>query len=364
LTGLSNNRATFFSIAIFLSYGGAIGLGHLKRMLSLARALDISGYSVVFLTNRTSAVDDSLIHEQGFSEVVCQSSQTPSNDFTSSVVQTLKQHPLIQSLIIDDYSIGLEFENAVIDAGYKVIAIDDIQRRHAAGLIVDTKWRGKVKTGLAYQGLVPDSCRCLLGPKYYLFDTSYSGCANVRSNHGQKGRSFSIIISLGGVPDLSLLKKIVEDLSHSVAVYADMSICPVLGSQTEGVDDFLVFCDSLGIESIQNAASLQEYYQSADIFVGAAGGSVYEAMLCGIPAVTFILADNQKQDKQLFEDIGHEHHFNQYYDECRDQILGRVISICNNYDNALLSLETFKQYYDGRGVYRVAKMVAEYDQQQ
>ncbi len=186
---------------------------------------------------------------------------------------------------------------------------------------------------------------------------------DIKKNVSNIDKSFVLLISLGGMPNLRLLRKVVEALIAEVFPFIDIDIRPVVGSQSEGLDTFQKFCHQHSIIPVQHASSLRNYYQTSDLFIGAAGGSIYEAMLCGIPAVTFVVADNQKQERSFFEEIGHPHHFNEHFDDCRDEIIDRVIAICKDYAGALGALSLFRDYYDCQGVYRVANSIYEYDQE-
>jgi UDP-2,4-diacetamido-2,4,6-trideoxy-beta-L-altropyranose hydrolase len=346
------------SISIYLSYGGSIGLGHLKRMLSVAGELKTEGYTVYFLTRKLSPDNTSIITAQGFIESNLVSTQEDS--LAQCIVATLKNAPSVETLIVDDYAVSESIEIAVIDAGYRLVVVDDLMRRHQAGMVIDSKWRGEGETQRAYDGLVPVSCKCLLGPNYYLFDPAYCDEVDIVEKVGPQD-CLSILLSLGGMPDLVLLKQIAKELLIAISPHYAIDIIPVVGAQKKGVEPFLQFCDEYNLKPVVEANSLRDHYRSSDLFVGAAGGSIYEAMLSGIPAVTFILADNQWQECALFEEIGHNHHFNRHYAVCKEEIFTRIIEIFSAYEQSVELLETFRNYYDCMGVKRVAQSILEYD---
>ncbi len=85
-----------FSVAIYVGFGGDVGLGHLKRMMSVAAALEERGYRVLFLTKRLSVGDETIITDHGFGEVNVLPAMNDGQQLTPSIVDVLRKHGSIK----------------------------------------------------------------------------------------------------------------------------------------------------------------------------------------------------------------------------------------------------------------------------
>ena len=94
-------------------------------------------------------------------------------------------------------------------------------------------------------------------------------------------------------------------ISRNLNVFFEYSFHFVVGSANqdkEAIDEI-----SKNIEIIQihnNVKKMRDLMLSCDIAVSAAGSTLYELCACGIPTITYSLADNQIPAAKAFGDIG------------------------------------------------------------
>jgi len=128
-----------------------IGLGHVVRCLVLARELKSHGHSIRFAVRVQNGDSVGWIRSQGFN--VCE--LPASKEFVipksnSEYASWLKVHieldadQLISAVkctdlvIVDHYALGVEWEYEVKNRlNCKIVAIDDLVRKHHAELIID-----------------------------------------------------------------------------------------------------------------------------------------------------------------------------------------------------------------------------------
>ena len=101
---------------------------------------------------------------------------------------------------------------------------------------------------------------------------------------------------------------------------------------------------------------------SADIAVSAAGSTLYEICACGVPLVTYIIADNQIKGAEAFEKLG-------LAVNCGDirkitnpvgKIMTAVKNLADDYQLRHKTGENMQQIIDGHGADRIARNILIY----
>src|SRR6266849_7985711 len=110
------------TVAIRAHGGDRIGLGHIRRCLSLAQALSRQGVAVKFITNKDKAVED-LVRENDFGVKQVESG----TDFEQT--QTAFEHWKASALLVDSYDIGADYLSRIRSHVGLLIAIDDLGNR-------------------------------------------------------------------------------------------------------------------------------------------------------------------------------------------------------------------------------------------
>ena len=137
----------------------AIGAGHLKRCLKLAEDLKYKTKDIIFITKNLKGNFNKLINEKKFKLVLIKNNKSTSDlNETKKVCKKLK----INFLIIDNYTIGINWEKKIRSSVEKLIVIDDFtKKKHYCDLIFNNlknKNSKKTKnfTGLEYV-IVPNN---------------------------------------------------------------------------------------------------------------------------------------------------------------------------------------------------------------
>lgn len=331
-----------------------LGIGHLMRMKWLAKALIARHQNVIFFLDRCEeAVREKIsdlscaIHQididiHGYSEVV-----------DAQVCIDLLQKNQCSCLIVDSYWLGIAFEKQVTEQGFELIVFDDLEREHQCDKLFDQKWQGS-DTQQRYQQKVPEYCQRLLGPKYCLLAPDYQqGEHRLTSEAKQQ----TILFSLGGGGDLSLIAELVEQLLASTS-QSDVIYQVVIGPQAINTKSIQALASQESrLELLVNPQSLQSYYRCADLFVGALGTSLYELAACKTPALTFSIADNQHNDILDLQDLGHYFHINQFERKEISQFVRVIETLLANSSRVRALRENSAIELDGKGAERVADIL-------
>jgi len=288
-------------VAIRVKIGKFTGIGHLARMLHLAKQLNSNDKKVIFILDVNYAELEK--YTQDYQTFYLYSNKTPfvgQKDDAKLSIDILKKFD-IDTVIVDSYELNYEWEDTIKHANYKLIVVDDIQRKHNCDIIIDQKWNGKKDTFTRYDNLVPINCIKLLGPKYSIIDPQYSKIKKQLQNKPK------LMLSLGGGGDLTILYDLTVDLLNILE--KNIEILVVIGPLSTNKEKFfeLVKKDKR-VQTIQNTNSLYEYYSKTSFFVGSLGTSLYELASLKKPALTFSMVENQENNIRDLEDYGHYLH--------------------------------------------------------
>ena len=159
-----------------------IGSGHLMRCLTFAERLHKSeDANITFITRDLEGNLIDLIKLQGYSVFVLPRSADERKDLcgyeawltvdketdAAETETVLREMPWIDFLIIDSYAIDAVWERKIRPHVRKIVVIDDLANRvHDCDILLDQNFYLDKDT--RYNGLVPESCRCFLGPQYVL----------------------------------------------------------------------------------------------------------------------------------------------------------------------------------------------------
>lgn len=344
-------------IFIRTNASSSVGIGHLMRMIHLAREFSNQGYAVTFLLDKhqphiTKYTEHfNVFYLYSLSKDISLFSET---DDAHRCLQILKTES-VDLVIVDDYRLGCQWEDIIITYGYRIAVFDDMcDRTHNCDFLIDPKWCGSQASSQRYQNLVPARCQRLLGPSFCILSAEYRNRKPLNDP-----KQFTILLSVGGGGDLSQISELIENLL-TLAGENDRNFClfPVIGPlalNSEKIFD-LASTDSR-IQPITNATSLYQYYINTSLFVGALGTSLYELSALSIPALTFSLSSNQENDIFALEDFGHYLHIPASETLC-SKSLAKLILILRNQINRVQKLRDRSLLkIDGCGTQRIVEFL-------
>ena len=334
-----------------------IGIGHLSRCRRLAKNL-LNKYNIVFIVDSA----DSFISEYLKDFIVCEI-YTIGRFFTNEkndaklCVEYLKGKS-ISCIVVDDYRLSIKWERFISNLKRPIIVIDDQNKnKHHCDLLVDSTWEGD-KTYDRYKSLVNKKTFCLLGVKYLLIDEKH-GLNNKNDSFVKDNNKVRLLLSLGGGGDLSILMSLAEFLVNNKPQDVQYLIRIVVGPYSYNISKLRLFSsDNDGVDLVENQDGLFDYLYSTDLYIGTSGGTLFESLSLRIPAVTFSISNNQKNDIENFESLGHYFHLDSI--DCTD--FGLLSDLVKE---MVSQYERVKRLYsrspnvkiDGRGVIRVSKAI-------
>ncbi|MBB3297575.1 UDP-2,4-diacetamido-2,4,6-trideoxy-beta-L-altropyranose hydrolase [Rhizobium sp. BK077] len=287
-----------------------IGAGHVMRCLTLANTLKANGYRCVFaarfmLESLGRLIEDAghiLVRLDGGSENVTDGEPVLSHAGWLGVAQEadadqcllLRRSGQWSWIVVDHYAIDFRWEKRLRPFCDRLMVIDDLgDRVHDCDLLLDQNLgTGEQK----YAGKVPANCRLLLGPGYALLRPEFAELRHYSLARRRTPQLQQLLITMGGVDRNNVTSDILEALKRS-PLSPSCQITVVMSSQSQWLRGVRNLARSMPWPARVrvDVTDMALLMADSDLAIGAAGGSAWERCCLGLPSLTVILADNQRQ---------------------------------------------------------------------
>ena len=279
-----------------------MGTGHLRRSLSLAKALRLAGAEVVLVTRSLGISSGLTIEDAGFPYLLLPAPAAPFEpdpkvphaawagvDVVTDVAQTTScLDGGADWVIVDHYAFGVNWHRRVrAELGCRVAAIDDTADRDLdCDLLIDHNYARDHRA--KYAGRLPETTPILGGPDYALLDSAFAGAPRYIFSPAVR----SIGIFMGGIDAANVSCTVLQAIDAarfggSVEVVST-SANPNLPALRQAVER------RPGTTLTLDAAHLAGFFARHDLQIGAGGGASWERCCIGAPTLLLIVADNQQ----------------------------------------------------------------------
>ncbi len=281
-----------------------IGWGHARRCLALACELRRCEAAVAFVSR---AMDDALAAEGrrsgidvlAFSAAIAKRLRTDdarTEDLLSPEAQAADAEETLRLshewggadvAIVDNYGLGEIWERAIRGSVRRIVVLDDLaNRRHDCDVLTDSA--GSDRRAQQYSLLTPPGTKLLIGPQYALLRPEFSSFREIVDRNGSLHRVF---VSFGAVDAAgysrraaAVIRGRLPDASIDVIVGP---ACPHIGNLQE-----MAAADP-AVHLYVGTPGLVRLMSSADVAVGAGGGTAWERACLGLPSIVSRTAENQ-----------------------------------------------------------------------
>ena len=286
-----------------------IGSGHVFRCLNLSDSLTKLGIKPSFICRNHEGSLINLIKDNGYtvhcltkpSEELSGKSNLYSNWLSVSqkkdaleTVNILKAHEM-PILVIDHYGIDIKWEQIVRKVTHKLFVIDDLaNRKHDCDFLLDQNLQTNSNR---YNNLVSNSCKLFLGPKFALLDKNFLKASKERSF---KNYFIKVLIFLGSYDINNETAKAVKGVYKSGLNNIEVAV--IVGSKNPHKKEIKKLCKTYDYNFFCQVDNMAEFISNADVGIGACGSSSWERCYLGLPTITTVLADNQKEVSKLLKE--------------------------------------------------------------
>ena len=297
-----------------------IGSGHVVRCITLAKALRNQGVSCRFFVRAHPHNLLELICLEKFDVVVLPFNNGDYNDFAhgeensfyspwlgvgwkTDALETIDALSGTRPdwLIVDHYALDARWEALLREHVDKIMVIDDLaNRNHHCDLLLDQNLT--VNEQSRYDGLLPQTCARLIGPRYALLQNEYAELHP--RTPARKGAINRILIYFGGA-DVNNITGLALSAFLSLN-RKDISVDVVISSSNPNAGAIQEM--ALGNSRIvihRSLPSLAGLMLKADLAIGAGGATSWERCCLGLPSLIITLAENQIPIATALDEYGY-----------------------------------------------------------
>lgn len=301
-------------IAVRVDGSRAIGTGHVRRMISLAKALREMGGDIVFLWRDLGLDNGAEFSAAGFPSLRL---AAPSQPFTPALgeppharwaevpasvdaAETVAAlaNARIERVVVDSYAFDARWHRTVGDAlGVPIAVIDDLADRELlADLVVDHNFAPDHR--VKYAGRLPAATRLLGGPRFALLDPGYASKPRLALHQDVR----SIGVFMGGADPANATARALDAIAATgfagetevVATSANAHL-PELIARAEASPRLKL---SVGLPDLSG------FFARHDLQIGAGGGATWERCCIGAPTLGVVVADNQHASLRPLAEAG------------------------------------------------------------
>lgn len=267
--------------------GGALGSGHVMRMIALAQSLVERGGNVTFLSVSCPETIQERIREEGIEALLLSETCSPGSTEDLAETVTYAKERGAEWVITDGYHFTAHYQKGVKEAGLKLLAVDD----HG----YSENWHCDILLNQNLNAFRQDYSFThhqtpLLGGKFALLRREFLRAKKAESESTPEKK---VLVTFGGTDPDNATTLILKSLNH-VSLHLRITVLVGGGNQhlkeiTAAVKDCIH-----PVEVKKNITDMPSAYQACDFIIGAGGSSCYEWIYFKRPGAISIIADNQE----------------------------------------------------------------------
>jgi len=351
-----------------------IGMGHVMRCLSIADACrrhDIEAYFIIADDNPLE-----IISGRGFDPYVLNSDYRCMDDELEQWPSDKKADYIVVDsyYVTDSYLKSLKRILPYSERKVRIIYIDDVFKfPYPVDCLINYNVFAKE---LFYDELYRETVvkpKFVLGPLYTPLRKEYRDIPKRTQTRYIK----NVLVSTGGADHLHLSLAIADYIEKRISDndYKFHILIGAMNTDREKISRIAYFSDKIIMhEKVDDMKSLIE---SCDLVVSAAGSTLYEVCACGVPLITYSVADNQIRGGEAFEnleigvyigdvretvDMEASSHESEQLTKVRDDVCQKLFEtikqIENDYKKRVKIGNVMQNLIDGNGADRIVREIA------
>ncbi|TGY97662.1 UDP-2,4-diacetamido-2,4,6-trideoxy-beta-L-altropyranose hydrolase [Petralouisia muris] len=277
----------------------AIGAGHVMRCLSIGAAARELEIECVYVTADPSF--EKMIQEKGFSCMVMNTLYSDMDSEWAALEHILNQYQP-DTVFVDSYYVTSEYLKRLKQYGKTVYLDDVLAFPYPADILINYNIyakRGDYES--LYSGENVTMPRLLLGTKYVPLRKEFQLSEVLPVREPME----NILVSVGGADPEHMALKFLNCFIQDRELAGRCQFHFILNSLEPDKEEIKeIAARHPWIVLHENVQRMSELMLKSDLAVSAAGSTLYELSACGVPAITYVLADNQILGAAEFEAQG------------------------------------------------------------
>lgn len=277
-----------------------IGAGHVSRCLALVEAWHQSGGRTAIVSRCESEVLRQQLTRAG--AVIVPLAATHPDPADIAVTLDVARRRACDWIVIDGYAFDPIYQEALRDAGARVLVIDDMAHwsSYRADALLNQNLRASAD---AYAGAPGE---LMLGTRFALLRAEFLRWRGWQREIPDVARR--VLVTLGGADPHDCTATVIDAL-HEVG-RSDLEVVVVIGANNDRADAMAVRTKGDGPGSpafrlVRHTAAIAELMAWADVAISGAGSTCWELAFMGLPALLIVLAENQQESAHALEASGY-----------------------------------------------------------
>ena len=260
------------------------GYGHVTRCMAIAQAFQTRGIEVMFLVNGDTNVASIL-----------QNYSLQTFDWQHEMGRLKDVLENVQFVLIDSYKASLDLYEFVHRHVSVCVYLDDFNRlEYPSGIIMN---------GTVEAELIPypkkENQVYLLGKDYIILREPFKYDFQTKKT---ADKISTVLITFGGTDPLNLTTTVLSKVSDC---FGDAKKIVILGASFSHIEEVKALADrQTELYHNVDAETMKRLMQSADLAISAAGQTINELAITGLPSIIFKVADNQEYNISGWKRLG------------------------------------------------------------
>ncbi|KRE46317.1 UDP-2,4-diacetamido-2,4,6-trideoxy-beta-L-altropyranose hydrolase [Paenibacillus sp. Soil522] len=349
-----------------------IGTGHVMRCLTLADELSRRGAKVSFVcrtfhsnicviienkgyfvhrltwVSPTEKLDENMNHKHA-DWLSCRWKDDA--ELTATIIAKIGE--TIDWLIVDHYSLDIDWEKHVRPFVNKIMVIDDLaNRKHDCDILLDQNLYKNLNS--RYNHLVPESCIKLLGLDFCLLRPEF---LNKRPELVEKeGKIRTILVCFGGTDPTNETQKVLEAINQSNRT--NILIYVIIGINNPNAQKIKKICSNIpNTKLFIQVSKMADMFARADLAICSSGTITWERLCLGLPAVTIAVAENQVEIAKTTSELGIDLYLGISENVQVKHIVEGIEAYSSNPHRLVTSSQRAQTLVKGDGVQKVASFI-------
>ena len=356
---------------IFRADGNSIiGMGHVMRSMTIAKAVQSRGESVLFVT--ADSMVDTKLDEAGLNHVSLASDYKDMESEIDALREIIEEYKA-SIIVVDSYQVTNKYLSEITKLVPSIYLDDLCNETYPVSALINYNISADLEEyrRLYQRNKVDDSTipEFILGLNYvplrdmFRLDSDKSKLMASADKVPNGETKIEVLLTAGGADPLNIAELVARKW---IEVYKDKKlfelniVCGPLYNQVEKLKEVVKECDNITLHiDVKNMAELMNRCQIA---MAATGSTIYELCALGIPTVSFYYVENQRRIAEAFEKqtpVKNCGDMSKDSDVVLERLFTEVKELCDDGSRRRAVAKEMKKKVDGMGAYRIADKLIE-----
>ena len=331
-----------------------MGSGHVMRCLALAQAWGGRGGPVWFLSRCNNATLQQRIQAAGAEFLSLSADASAHLDMQSTL--TLLAELKADYVVLDGYDFDSEYQRAVRAGGCRLLVIDDTVRltHYDADILLNQNLGA---AALKYD--CNSDAVVLLGPEYALLRREFIFWRSRLHTVPETARK--ILVTLGGSDPDNVTLNVIQALRGLEITRLQIRV--VAGPANPHIEELRDAAAAFpgGLELLSAVSDMAPLMAWADLAITAAGSTCWELACLGLPAVSLVIAENQRGIAEELGTAGVVFNLGWHAEVSSERLATAVDGLLFSSFRRLRMSQKGRALVDGKGAERVVSALLQRD---